>query len=125
LHLNGGLVPERSQSMQPEQFKACAVKIQVSFGAPVKIAQVYSAILNDFCNRKMDMSGVITHDDFAGVGGDSSPTSGMRSGTGRGMQAARFSYRSRLFRLKHILHSPFVALPAVSGIVHEIATNKY
>jgi len=71
------------------------------------------------------MSGVIAHDDFAGVGGDSLPTSGTSSGTGHGMQAARFSCRSRLFRLKHILPSPFVALPAVSSSVHAIATNKY
>lgn len=38
-------------------------------------------------------------------------------------QAAQFSSYERLFRLWHILHSPFVWLLGVSGIVHVIATN--
>lgn len=38
-------------------------------------------------------------------------------------RAAQFSAFERLFRLWHILHSPFVWLLGVSGIVHVIATN--
>jgi hypothetical protein len=38
-------------------------------------------------------------------------------------QAAQFSSYERLFRMWHILHSPFVWLLAISGIVHVIATN--
>jgi len=38
-------------------------------------------------------------------------------------QAAQFSSYERLFRLWHILHSPFVWLLGISGIVHVIATN--
>ncbi|MGB9092735.1 MAG: hypothetical protein WCB93_01320 [Gallionella sp.] len=38
-------------------------------------------------------------------------------------QAAQFSSYERLFRLWHVLHSPFVWLLGVSGIVHVIATN--
>jgi hypothetical protein len=38
-------------------------------------------------------------------------------------QAAQFSTYERLFRLWHVLHSPFVWLLGVSGIVHVIATN--
>jgi hypothetical protein len=38
-------------------------------------------------------------------------------------QAAQFSSYERLFRLWHILHSPFVWLLGVSGVVHVIATN--
>ena len=38
-------------------------------------------------------------------------------------QAAQFSSYERLFRLWHILHSPFVWLLAISGIVHVIATK--
>lgn len=38
-------------------------------------------------------------------------------------QAAQFSSYERLFRLWHILHSPFVWLLAISGIVHVIATQ--
>ncbi len=40
-------------------------------------------------------------------------------------QAAQFSSYERLFRLWHILHSPFVWLLAISGIVHVIAVNMY
>ncbi len=38
-------------------------------------------------------------------------------------QAAQFSSYERLFRLWHILHSPFVWLLGISGIVHVIATK--
>lgn len=38
-------------------------------------------------------------------------------------QAAQFSSYERLFRLWHILHSPFVWLLAISGIVHVVATK--
>jgi hypothetical protein len=38
-------------------------------------------------------------------------------------QAAQFSAYERLFRLWHILHSPFVWLLGISGIVHVIATQ--
>ena len=38
-------------------------------------------------------------------------------------QAAQFSSYERLFSLWHILHSPFVWLLAISGIVHVIATK--
>lgn len=38
-------------------------------------------------------------------------------------QAAQFSSYERLFRLWHILHSPFVWLLAISGVVHVIATK--
>ena len=38
-------------------------------------------------------------------------------------QAAQFSSYERLFRMWHILHSPFVWLLGVSGIVHVVATN--
>ena len=38
-------------------------------------------------------------------------------------QAAQFSSYERLFRLWHVLHSPFVWLLGVSGIVHVVATN--
>jgi hypothetical protein len=38
-------------------------------------------------------------------------------------RAAQFSAFERLFRLWHVLHSPFVWLLGVSGIVHVIATN--
>lgn len=38
-------------------------------------------------------------------------------------QAAQYSSYERLFRLWHILHSPFVWLLAISGIVHVIATK--
>ena len=38
-------------------------------------------------------------------------------------QAAQFLSYERLFRLWHILHSPFVWLLGISGIVHVIATN--
>jgi hypothetical protein len=38
-------------------------------------------------------------------------------------QAAQFSTYERLFRLWHILHSPFVWLLGISGIVHVIATQ--
>jgi hypothetical protein len=40
-------------------------------------------------------------------------------------QAAQFSSYERLFRLWHVLHSPFVWLLAISGIVHVIAVNMY
>jgi hypothetical protein len=40
-------------------------------------------------------------------------------------QAVQFSSYERLFRLWHILHSPFVWLLAISGIVHVIAVNMY
>jgi hypothetical protein len=39
------------------------------------------------------------------------------------LQAAQFSSYERLFRLWHILHSPFVWLLGISGIVHVIATK--
>jgi hypothetical protein len=38
-------------------------------------------------------------------------------------QAAQFTTYERLFRLWHVLHSPFVWLLGISGIVHVIATN--
>ena len=38
-------------------------------------------------------------------------------------QAEQFSSYERLFRLWHILHSPFVWLLGISGIVHVIATK--
>jgi hypothetical protein len=38
-------------------------------------------------------------------------------------QAAQFSSYEKLFRLWHVLHSPFVWLLGVSGIVHVVATN--
>lgn len=38
-------------------------------------------------------------------------------------QAAQFSSYERMFRLWHILHSPFVWLLGISGIVHVIATQ--
>lgn len=38
-------------------------------------------------------------------------------------QAAQFSSYERLFRLWHVLHSPFVWLLGISGIVHVIATK--
>jgi hypothetical protein len=38
-------------------------------------------------------------------------------------QAAQFSSYERLFRLWHILHSPFVWLLGISGIIHVIATQ--
>jgi hypothetical protein len=38
-------------------------------------------------------------------------------------RAAQFSAFERLFRLWHVLHSPFVWLLGVSGIVHVVATN--
>lgn len=40
-------------------------------------------------------------------------------------QAAQFTSYERLFRLWHVLHSPFVWLLAISGIVHVIAVNMY
>ncbi len=40
-------------------------------------------------------------------------------------QAAQFSAYERLFRLWHILHTPFVWLLGISGIVHVIAVNMY
>jgi hypothetical protein len=39
--------------------------------------------------------------------------------------AAQFSAYERLFRLWHILHTPFVWLLGISGIVHVIAVNMY
>ena len=38
-------------------------------------------------------------------------------------QSAQFSTYERLFRLWHILHSPFVWLLAISGIIHVVATK--
>lgn len=40
-------------------------------------------------------------------------------------RAAQFSAYERLFRLWHILHTPFVWLLGISGIVHVIAVNMY
>jgi hypothetical protein len=40
-------------------------------------------------------------------------------------QAAQYTTYDRLMRLWHILHSPFVWLLAISGIVHVIAVNMY
>lgn len=40
-------------------------------------------------------------------------------------QAAQFSAYERLFRLWHILHSPFVWLLGFSAIVHVVAVNMY
>ncbi|MEO8332329.1 MAG: hypothetical protein ABI479_07835 [Gallionella sp.] len=40
-------------------------------------------------------------------------------------QAAQFTAYERLFRLWHILHTPFVWLLGISGIVHVIAVNMY
>lgn len=40
-------------------------------------------------------------------------------------QAAQFSAYERLFRLWHILHSPFVWLLGISAIVHVVAVNMY
>jgi len=73
----------------------------------------------------MDMSGVIAHDDFADAGGDILPASGMRSGIEHRMLTVQLSCRRQLFRWKPMLHSPFVALLVISGIVHSIAINKY
>ncbi len=39
--------------------------------------------------------------------------------------AAQFTVFERLFRLWHILHTPFVWLLGISGIVHVIAVNMY
>lgn len=39
--------------------------------------------------------------------------------------AAQFSAYERLFRLWHILHTPFVWLLGISGVVHVIAVNMY
>jgi hypothetical protein len=39
--------------------------------------------------------------------------------------AAQFTAYERLFRLWHILHTPFVWLLGISGIVHVIAVNMY
>jgi len=39
--------------------------------------------------------------------------------------AAQFAAYERLFRLWHILHTPFVWLLGISGIVHVIAVNMY
>jgi hypothetical protein len=39
--------------------------------------------------------------------------------------AAQFLAYERLFRLWHILHTPFVWLLGISGIVHVIAVNMY
>lgn len=41
------------------------------------------------------------------------------------LAAAQFSAYERLFRLWHILHTPFVWLLGISGIVHVIAVNMY
>ena len=41
------------------------------------------------------------------------------------LEAAQFSSYERLFRLWHILHTPFVWLLGISGIVHVIAVNMY
>ena len=40
-------------------------------------------------------------------------------------QAAQYTTYERLMRLWHILHTPFVWLLAISGIVHVIAVNMY
>jgi hypothetical protein len=72
----------------------------------------------------MDMSGVIAHDDFAGVGGDIPPALGMRSAIEHRMLTAQFSCCRRLFRLTPMLHSPFIALLAIRGIAHVMAINK-
>lgn len=40
-------------------------------------------------------------------------------------QAAQFSAYERLFRLWHILHTPFVWLLGISAIVHVLAVNMY
>jgi hypothetical protein len=40
-------------------------------------------------------------------------------------QAAQFAAYERMFRLWHILHSPFVWLLAISAVVHVIAVNMY
>jgi len=40
-------------------------------------------------------------------------------------QAAQFSIYERLFRLWHVLHTPFVWLLGISAIVHVIAVNMY
>lgn len=40
-------------------------------------------------------------------------------------QAAQYSAYERLFRLWHILHTPFVWLLAISAVVHVIAVNMY
>jgi len=41
------------------------------------------------------------------------------------LEAAQFTAYERLFRLWHILHTPFVWLLGISGIVHVIAVNMY
>lgn len=41
------------------------------------------------------------------------------------LAAAQFTAYERLFRLWHILHTPFVWLLGISGIVHVIAVNMY
>jgi hypothetical protein len=40
-------------------------------------------------------------------------------------EAAQFSAYERMFRLWHILHSPFVWLLGISAIVHVVAVNMY
>jgi len=40
-------------------------------------------------------------------------------------QTAQFDSYERLFRLWHLLHSPFVWMLAITGIVHVIAVNMY
>jgi hypothetical protein len=40
-------------------------------------------------------------------------------------QTAQFASYERLFRFWHVLHSPFVWLLAITGIVHVIAVNMY
>ncbi|OFZ67108.1 MAG: hypothetical protein A2V79_01040 [Betaproteobacteria bacterium RBG_16_56_24] len=40
-------------------------------------------------------------------------------------QAAQYTTYERLMRLWHVLHTPFVWLLAISGIVHVIAVNMY
>jgi len=49
----------------------------------------------------------------------------VREYLGAVQQTAQFLSYERMFRLWHLLHSPFVWLLAITGIVHVIAVNMY
>ena len=51
--------------------------------------------------------------------------SGVSDYLGAVQEVTQFSVYERLFRLWHILHTPFVWLLGISGIAHEIAVNMY
>ncbi len=52
-------------------------------------------------------------------------SSGIGNYLGAVQAAAQFSAYERMFRLWHILHTPFVWLLGISGIIHVIAVNMY